>query len=844
MKNIITILKRELGAYFTSAIAYIYLIVFIAINNSLFMTRYFFAARADMKIYFDNLPFMLFIFIPVISMRLWAEDKREHTFELLLTLPMKPYELVLGKFLSGFIFYCIALASTFTIPVILFMTGSPDMGAIFGGYLGAILTGMLCLSIGIFISGLVNEQIVAFVLTTVSCFFIYFLGTDFIASFIDGWIPGLGTFLLNHVGAASHAISFGKGVIAVRDIFYFVVLSAVFLLLNGFSLEGRFRPKARIVFGITALVCAVGVISCNWLIYDFNIGRFDITENKIYTVSAAAKNIFKELKAPVTLNFYITPVEKMPTALKSFEQELTGKLQELKVASGGKFVYKVFHIEAANLMEQKNKQDTVPEKEEVSLEKSLQDKGIFPFQVESIDKDEVGLKLIYSAITIGYKEKKEEVFPRILPQNLPDLEYLFFSRVKKLMQETKPKIAIFSPLQEKEIPFEMSRILSGMGKDQSQYEDEYKNVVSLVKNNGYEVSRISLTENDTIASGTKILLIFNPDALSDRQLFEINKFLFQGGSVLLAGQGLEYSFQIVPPQGLDIFGTKKALGINKLIGKWGVRISEEMLMDENTRIIEINTGQKVGPFALSTPVKAPNQIVVSENTMNKDVPFVMRLPSLFYLWGSSLDISDDVIAQAKLKKTVIFTSSPRSWKAPFEGGSIKKELLSFPKTGSSGNFVLGVSLEGQFTNTFEGQELPDWPAAKEPSQTSAEQPAIQPEQAKVKQPEKARMQDPLPGNLIVLGCAKMFNDDLISFPGNLNLFGNIIDGLALGSDIISLRSKIYTSREIKKVTDNKKVFYRFIAILLIPSILVSVAFLRIFLRKKEKEFYLKARERA
>jgi len=844
MKNILTILKRELGSYFTSAIAYIYLIVFIAINNSLFMTRYFFAGKADMKFYFDNLPFMLFIFIPVISMRLWAEDKREHTFELLLTLPMRPHELVLGKFLSGFIFYCIALFSTFTIPLVLFMTGRPDTGAIFGGYLGAGLSGMLFLSIGIFISGLVNEQIVAFVLTTVSCFFIYFLGTDFIASFIDGWIHGLGSFLLNYVGTASHLVSLGKGVIAVRDIIYFVVISAVFLLLNGFSLEGRFRPKARIVFSVTALVCAVGVIAGNWLIYDLPIGRFDLTENKIYTVSDAAKRIFKELKAPITLNFYITTVEKMPTALKTFEQELTGKLQELKVVSGGKFVYKVFHIEAANLVEQKTKTETSSENEVGSLEKSLQEKGIFPFQVESIDKDEVGLKLIYAAVTLGYKEKKEEVFPRILPQNLPDLEYLLFYRVKKLMQKTKPKIAVFSPLQEKEVNFEMSRILSGMGKDQMQYEDEYKNITSLMRNNGYEVSRISLTENDTIPSGTKILLILNPEAFSDRQLFEINKFLFQGGAVLLAGQGFEYSFQIVPPQGLDIFGQKKSLGINNLLGKWGVRISEEMLMDENNRIIEINTGQKFGPFALSTPVKVPNQIVISESSMNNNVPFVMRLPSLFYLWGSALDISDDVIAQIKLKKTVIFTSSPRSWKAPFEGGDIKKELLNFPKTGSSGNFVLGVSLEGQFSNTFDGQNLPDWPA-KEPIKSSPEQePTAAQEQPKAKQPEKAQMQNPLPGNLIVLGCAKMFNDDLISFPGNLNLFGNIVDGLALGNDIIALRSKAYTSREIKKVTENKKVFYRFIAILLIPSILVCVAFLRIFLRKKEKEFYLQARERA
>ena len=104
MNNIWTILKRELGSYFNSAIAYIYLIVFVAINNGLFMTRFFLVGKADMRSFFDLLPMTLLVFIPVLSMRLWAEDKKENTFELLMTFPMKPAELVVGKFLAGLIF--------------------------------------------------------------------------------------------------------------------------------------------------------------------------------------------------------------------------------------------------------------------------------------------------------------------------------------------------------------------------------------------------------------------------------------------------------------------------------------------------------------------------------------------------------------------------------------------------------------------------------------------------------------------------------------------------------------------------------------------------------------------
>src|SRR3990167_7738603 len=119
MRNLFTIFRRELGAYFNSAIAYIFLIVFILFANGLFMLQFFQIGKADMRMFFGSLPFILTIFVPAISMRLWAEDKRGNTFELLLTFPMKPAELVLGKFLASFIFYLFALASTLTIPLML-----------------------------------------------------------------------------------------------------------------------------------------------------------------------------------------------------------------------------------------------------------------------------------------------------------------------------------------------------------------------------------------------------------------------------------------------------------------------------------------------------------------------------------------------------------------------------------------------------------------------------------------------------------------------------------------------------------------------------------------------------
>ena len=832
MKNIFTIIKRELGSYFNSAIAYIYLIVFIAINNSLFMARFFLLGKADMKEYFDSLPMMLFIFIPAISMRLWAEDKKEHTFELLMTLPMKPQELVLGKFFAGLIFYSIALLSTITVPLTVYLTGTPDSGSVLGGYIGSLFMGGLFLAIGIFISGLAQEQIVAFVLGTLSCFVVFFLGVDFVASFLDGWLPGFGSFLSNYVGAASHLSSFTKGVIDIRDVLYFVVTSSVFLLLNGLFLEGRFRPRAKIIFSTACLFCFVGVVAFNWLVHDFNAARFDLTENKSFTVSEATKKIFKELKVPVSLNFYITPSEKMPTAFKSLEADIVGKLQELKVASGNKFNFKVLHIEAARLMEQNSKDAGSAQDKGSSLERSLQEKGIVPFQVESVDRDELGVKLVYSAITINYKEKKEEILPRILPANVTDLEYLLFSRILKLTSETKPKIALYSPLKTEEITPEVNRLLSELGQNKPQYEDQYKTIVPLLANNGYEANRISLSKDSLIPEGTNLLLVVNPGPLNDRQIFELNKFLFQGGSVLIAAQGYEYQFQMTPPSGINIAAEKKNLDIDKLIKPWGISIDKDILFDESNQMIQITSGQKVGPFALSMPVKIPNQITVDSSGIEKGMPLVSRLSSLFYLWGSALDISEETVKQSGLKKSLMFFSSSRSWKVPYTGASLNKEVLNFPASGSPGRFPLAVMLEGQFSNTFAQKDFPDWPSAQ-----------VENQKQEAKKEEKAVMLNPKPGKLIVIGCSKMFNDDLIPNPGNLGLFSNIIDGVTLGNDIVKIRSKTYTSREIKKVSDSQKIFYRFLTIIFVPTILAVYAALRLILRKKEKQFYSSKQEK-
>jgi len=240
MNDVKIIFDREFKAYFYSPIAYVFSVIFILLNSGLYMFHFFFFGNADMRAFFSQLPLTLgLIFIPAVSMRLWSEEKKLGTAELLLTLPMKVEHIVLGKFFASFVFYLVALAGTLVIPVLLLLLGRPDFGPIIGGYFGAIFLGAFFLSVGIFISGFFSDQIVSLIITSISCGFLALIGWQYVPMVIDGWFPGLGEFLYSYIGVTRHFNDIERGVVDLKSIIYFVSFTALFLYLNAKSLERR-----------------------------------------------------------------------------------------------------------------------------------------------------------------------------------------------------------------------------------------------------------------------------------------------------------------------------------------------------------------------------------------------------------------------------------------------------------------------------------------------------------------------------------------------------------------------------------------------------------------------------
>ncbi|HTL48690.1 MAG TPA: Gldg family protein [Verrucomicrobiae bacterium] len=829
MSNLTTVFRREINAYWNSSIAAIFIIVFVLINAGLFMTQFFLVGRAEMRSFFMMLPFLLSVFLPAVTMRLWAEEKRGNTLELLLTFPMSTHALVLGKFLASFVFYLAALAATLPVAVMLRALGTPDMGAILGGYLGSAFLGAFYLAIGIFVSGLVADQIVAFILAMLACFALHLLGMEFLSASIDGWWPGLGTFLQEYVGSASRFEAFGKGVIDGRDLIYFALGTGLFLSLNGFWLEGRMRPRAKAIFASAAAIGCGIFLMTNWFLGDVHLGRFDLTRGRLYTVSDATVKIFHDLKAPVLAKLYISPSEKMPAGMKTLEQDVVGKLEEFRVASGGRFQYKVFHMEAANITDP----EAAAQQGQESAEAKAQNKGIVPFQVQSVEADEMGVRLVYSTLTLAYKEKPEEVIPQIMPDSIYNLEYLVASKIFRMTLAEKPKIAMVAPFQEQAMDPNMAALLMqlGGGKIPDRYrQDEYQIVNAMLEEEGYEVARVRLDEQEPLPEGVKTLIVLEPTELTDRQRFEINRFLVGGGSVFLGVQ--QYEFDYDPTGGrLKIVGRAKKPEINPLLEAWGVELDANVLADEQNEVISIAGGAQLGPFAISVPVKAPIHILVASGQMNKDLSITSQLPPLFYLWGSALKLDAAKLKSEGLETKMLFESSAHSWTVPFsEAGYVPRDLTQ-DKAIEQGPFPLAVWVKGQFADAYAGKPVPAWPAPQPEPGAPAPEPQPQPTLAPV---------TPAPGNLIVTGDATMFQKHLIQVGGHLNFIMNAVDVLTLGEGLVSIRSKQAMDPTLGRISTAQKLFWRLFVTFFSPLVIAGLWAMRVLWRRRAKQAYVKS----
>lgn len=241
MGRALTIYKKEFRQYFDSPIGYIFLTIFLAANSLLFfeVNKFYLINQAVVRPLFMFIPVLFLFFVPAVTMRLWAEERKAGTVEVLMTLPLRDWEVVIGKYLASLAFLVLALALTFTIPLSVSLLAAegakPDLGPVITSYLGSALLGAAFLAIGMWISSLTENQIVAFIISITAIFVLMIIGESIVTSFI----PSLLVPVAEYLGLLHHFQSIARGVIDTRDLLYYLSIVGLFNYLTIRSIESR-----------------------------------------------------------------------------------------------------------------------------------------------------------------------------------------------------------------------------------------------------------------------------------------------------------------------------------------------------------------------------------------------------------------------------------------------------------------------------------------------------------------------------------------------------------------------------------------------------------------------------
>lgn len=241
MTQFFPLFKREFLGYFRSPVAYVFIVIFLlaSVGSTFFIGGLYESNQASLDSFFNFLPWLYLIFVPAVGMRLWAEERRSGTVELLFTLPVTMEEAVLAKFAAGWGFLGVALLLTFPLAITINYLGSPDNGVMFAGYLGSLLMAGAYLAVACFTSALTKNQVISFILGVLICFAMVLVGWGVFTDILASFMPASLIDLIAQLGFITHFNAVSRGLIDSRDIIYFASAIAVGLTLNILVLNAK-----------------------------------------------------------------------------------------------------------------------------------------------------------------------------------------------------------------------------------------------------------------------------------------------------------------------------------------------------------------------------------------------------------------------------------------------------------------------------------------------------------------------------------------------------------------------------------------------------------------------------
>ena len=671
------LVKKELLQFFGSLIAYMILVVF-ALISGLFL--WFFDGNmnilsggyASMSAFFDLAPWLYLFLIPAITMRLFSEEIRSGTMELLLTRPVSVLQLVAAKlfaaFLVVFLTLVLSLVYFFTIYYLGHPVGVMDVAATIGSYLGLLFLVLIFLSIGIFTSSLSDNQIVAFILAVLLSFFL-FSGFELVSDLITN--VTLSTFL-NSVGISSHYESISRGLLDSRDLFYFLTITVVFLFLTGMALKWKrtlFQVQMKKLLPYLIVLFFMGIL------IQYRLFRLDFTAEKRYTLSSSSVKVLENLKGNMIAEVYLEG--DMPPGFRRLKTAIEEKLADLQ--QYGKYSIYIRKIDPYK---------EVAAKDQKAYFNRLFQEGIVPTDLRIRTEQGITTKLVFPTVVFRFGErslvlnvlKNDPSLPpeENLNRSVEMLEFEFMTAIRTLVRETPIHIAF----------------LQGHQESDSLHIADFSSALS----NSFEVSKISCDQLLANAESIKVLVIANPqNKFTERDKLILDQYLMKGGKMIWLIDPVRVSLDSLS-EGMTTLALPVNLNLSDQLFHYGVRLNNDLIQDAECLKIKVNTAP-VGSspnYSLAQWYFSPLLHPLQTHPVGKNVNPVT---------SEFLSSIDTVGGNPDVKKSILLSSSPFSRKneAPMQVSLRMIDITPSREFFNRSNLIVGVLLEGKFSSVFKNR---------------------------------------------------------------------------------------------------------------------------------------------
>ena len=809
---------KELGGFFASPAAFLFLGAFLAVTLFVFFWVETFFARniADVRPLFQWMPVLLIFLVAALTMRLWSEERRAGTLELLLTAPVSPTALILGKFLGAMSLVAIALALTLPLPVTVSLIGPLDWGPVIGGYVAALALAAAYVAIGLWVSARSDNQIVSLITTSALAGGFFLLGSPAITNLFGHGVADV----LRELGAGSRFESITRGVLDLRDLYYYLSLTAVFLTLNRLTLErlrwaGNRRRPIHNRWRLAATLLIVNLLAANFWLNPLSGIRTDLTAHRDYTLSEATRGYLAQLNEPLLIRGYFS--QSTHPLLAPLTPRIRDLLAEYAAAGGDRV-----------------RVEFVDPHEDPQLEEEAGQKyGIRPVPFQTASKYQASVVNSYFDLVIAYGDQFEVLNYQDLIEikaggetdlevELRNPEYDITRAIRKVMAGYRdggnPFDALSNPVAfegyisgDERLPAglrpirrELEAVLTQL-RDQAQgkfsvaiqdpdagdgqlaqrlqQDFGFRPMVAglldpkpfwfyLTLNDGKELLQIPLPEeldragiqraleaalkrfspgflktvavlqqeppapsmpgmpaanrakafhtledmlseslrwlpadlkDGRVPAEADMLLALSPEGLDRKQIFAMDQFLMQGGTVLLA----------TSPFDVDVARSIDARSLDSGLSDWlaghGLSIGERMVLDPQSGALPIPVNRQVGGFTVREIqlIDYPYIADIRADGLNAGSPVTAGLGQLYVPWASPIILDADKNQNRTV--TELVHSSPNAWTS--DSLNIVPDLRAHPKLGfqqgeDRARHLLAVALQGRFDSAFAGQPSP------------------------------------------------------------------------------------------------------------------------------------------